>query len=228
MTLGRGIDQVSPPAKSDLFSMLYDTSLRPTTPTAGRAQQGPSLGMTCTGSARIFAATCPYGVAREINGHLLMSTMIRCLGTRGGLPTTDNGANMSLLQVLCVGYAVEEDEDRTLGWWLASLPTCMPLVEGGTSAVVKLPSTTDVCTHPEPDSPPNADVQSVAEWNQGLRAPFTKSCRKAQGTWNLQKPQLCVANSITDETGRKLRPIASLAFSNNFILIRLSFFLRQQ
>ncbi|KAG0717296.1 hypothetical protein GWK47_054739 [Chionoecetes opilio] len=55
-----------------------------------------------------------------------------------------------------------------------------------------------------------ADVQSVAEWNQGLRAPFTKAAAKAQGTWNLQNRSSVVANSIKEKTGRKLKTYCSL------------------
>ncbi|KAG0720002.1 hypothetical protein GWK47_049324 [Chionoecetes opilio] len=85
----------------------------------------------------------------------------------------------------------EEEEQGPRGGGLGPPANLHAQLEEWLLLWLSCPSTTDVCTHPEPDRHP--DVQSVAEWNQGLRAPFTKAAAKAQGTWNLQNRSSVVA-----------------------------------
>ncbi|KAG0699633.1 hypothetical protein GWK47_025768 [Chionoecetes opilio] len=127
-----------------------------------------------------------------------MSTMSSAWEQGGGHHHGKRRQLCGCLQVLrCREYACGgRGGAGTLRWWLASLPTCMPSWRRWLLLWLSCPSTTD-CTHPNLIA--TADVQSVAEWNQGLRAPFTKAAERPRGLGTFQNRSSVVANSIKGE-----------------------------
>ncbi|KAG0710623.1 hypothetical protein GWK47_022410 [Chionoecetes opilio] len=214
-TLGREIDQVSATAKSDLFSMLYDTSYVATTADSWTAHNRAFIGMTCHWigqDLRRQHGTLACKEIKEKQTNVVLAQAIFDvhhefgLGNKVVATTTDNGANyVAAFKYFGVGnMPVEEEEEQDPEVVVGQPANLHAQLEEVAPAVVKLPKHYRCGAHTL-NLIATADVQSVAEWNQGLRAPFTKAAAKAQGTWNLQNRSSVVANSIKEKTGRKLK-----------------------
>ncbi|KAG0723926.1 hypothetical protein GWK47_041696 [Chionoecetes opilio] len=228
-------------AKSDLFSMLYDTSYVATTADSWTVHNRAFIGMTCHWigqDLRRQHGTLACKEIKEKQTNVVLAQAIFDvhhefgLGNKVVATTTDNGANyVAAFKYFCnartrnkqtnndgktlathfgVGnMPVEEEEEQDPEVVVGQPANLHAQLEEVAPAVVKLPKHYRCGAHTL-NLIATADVQSVAEWNQGLRAPFTKAAAKAQGTWNLQNRSSVVANSIKEKTGRKLKTYCSL------------------
>ncbi|KAG0728223.1 hypothetical protein GWK47_032944 [Chionoecetes opilio] len=212
-TLGREIDQVSATAKSDLFSMLYDTSYVATTADSWTVHNRAFIGMTCHWigqDLRRQHGTLACKEIKEKQTNVVLAQAIFDvhhefgLGNKVVATTTDNGANyVAAFKYFCnartrnkqtnndgktlathfgVGnMPVEEEEEQDPEVVVGQPAKLHAQLEEVAPAVVKLPKHYRCGYAHTLNLIATADVQSVAEWNQGLRAPFTKAAAKAQG-----------------------------------------------
>ncbi|KAG0719949.1 hypothetical protein GWK47_049441 [Chionoecetes opilio] len=172
--------------------------------TPATSQQRPKLVRRTTGlhgmdvplgSARISAANMAHWACKEIKGIFDVHHEFG-LGEQGGGHHQENGANDGHA---CKYFGVGNDTcggrggARTLEVGFGQPATCMPKLEEVAPAVLSCQALQIAHTL---NLIATADVKSVAEWNQGLRAPFTKAAAKVQGTWNRRTAAYVVANSI--------------------------------
>ncbi|KAG0716634.1 hypothetical protein GWK47_009202 [Chionoecetes opilio] len=203
---------LAPPLATPL---LYDTSYVATTADSWTAHNRAFIGMTCHWigqDLRRQHGTLACKEIKEKQTNVVLAQAIFDvhhefgLGNKVVATTTDNGANyVAAFKYFGVGnMPVEEEEEQDPEVVVGQPANLHAQLEEVAPAVVKLPKHYRCGAHTL-NLIATADVQSVAEWNQGLRAPFTKAAAKAQGTWNLQNRSSVVANSIKEKTGRKLK-----------------------